>query len=390
MITVNEALALLETKVTPTLKVAQIGIEHALHHVLAENIESPISMPPFRQSAMDGYAVYFTGEKEFKLTGEVQAGDDKNPPLKPGEAVRIFTGAAVPDDANAVVMQEYVAHKGSIIHVEKEIALSQNIRETGEQIQKGSLALKAGTLLQPAALGYLASLGIDQIPVLVKPRIAIIVTGNELRSPGQELKRGEIYESNALMLKMALEKDGFTQVSIHRVEDSLESTIDVISNAMESHDVLLISGGISVGDYDYVEEALEENEVEEVFYKVKQKPGKPIYFGITEEQLVFALPGNPASALSCFYIYVLPALRKMSGYNSYHLERRLLISENDYPKKGDRAQFLKAYSTGSRVIILDGQASSMIHSFAVSNALVFIPAEVEEIKKGDKVQVVML
>ena len=388
MISVNDALAKIEARISVTDNTSVVDLENALDHILSEDIISPISMPPFRQSAMDGYAVRLSGENTFRLIGEIQAGDSANPVLEPGDAVRIFTGAPVPDDADAVVMQEHV--KGPGVVVEVEINPGQNIREAGEQIKAGELALKAGSRITPAAVGYLASLGFSEVSVFVKPRISIIVTGNELKAPGKELKRGEIYESNAQMLRAALLKDGFQRVSIFRVEDNLDSTIDSISKALSDSDIVLLSGGISVGDYDFVGEALEENEVEEVFYKIRQKPGKPLYFGLTEENYVFALPGNPASALSCFYIYVLPAIRKYSGYSKSHLERRLLASENEYQKKGDRAQFLKAHAGNSRVVILDGQASSMIHSFSMANALVFLPEDQNEVKKGDKVQVVIL
>ena len=360
MISVNEALNLVEKTVHPTEKHIRIDIKQSLNRVLAENIAAPISMPPFRQSAMDGYAVKMHESSEYSLKGEIQAGDDANPGLERGEAVRIFTGAPVPDDANAVVMQELVTVNGERLSVDGDIMMGQNIRDVGEQIEAGELAIKEGTRLSPAALGYLASLGMAEVEVYEKPRIAIIVTGNELRPPGEPLKRGEIYESNAVMLKAALQQDGFEDVEIFPVKDNLVATVEVFSKVLTDHDVLLVSGGISVGDYDFVGKALQENKVSEVFYKVKQKPGKPLYFGRKEETLVFALPGNPASALSCFYIYVLPALKKRSGYSDYHRERRLLTAANSFTKKGDRAGFLKAFVTGQKVIFLDGQASSMI------------------------------
>jgi len=347
-------------------------------------------MPPFRQSAMDGYALNLQNSDTYSVIDEVKAGDSHQPILNNGEAVRIFTGAAVPNTANAVVMQEKVTVENGTLNLRKIVLSEENIRPMGEQIKKGSVALKVGTKLTPAAMGYLASLGITEVEVYKKPTIAIVVTGNELTEPGNPLEYGKIYESNSIMLASALASLNYTDVSIHKVEDDYVNTRNLLNTIINENDLVLITGGISVGDYDFVGKALQELAVEEVFYKVKQKPGKPLFFGKKETTRVFALPGNPAAALSCFYIYTYPALQKMSGIKNYHLAKTTAKSASSFIKKGDRAQFLKALITNDRVEILEGQSSAMLQTFALANAFVYVSEEQSNIAIGDNVQVIHL
>lgn len=389
MVSVEEALQLVEKKVASKGTMV-IPVSDALGYVLATDVPASINMPPFRQSAMDGYAVRMHEKNTYEVIGEIKAGDGDNPQLRSGEGVRIFTGAPVPDDADAVIIQEWTTVEKDRIEVDGEVKKNANIREEGEQIGLHMLAAARGTLMRPAAVGFLASLGIAKISVYEKPSIGIIVTGNELQPPGVELERGQIYESNGAMLEAALRQVGFEDVSIHKVPDTYSETVLAIGEVLEDNDVVLISGGISVGDYDFVGKALEELGVTEIFYKVKQKPGKPLFMGVQGDKTVFALPGNPASALSCFYVYALPALYKISGRTDFHLERRMATATNTFRKRGDRPQFLKALVSGNEVTILDGQASSMIHTFSVANALAYMEEDNSEIKKGDNVEVIML
>ncbi|GAA4275488.1 molybdopterin molybdotransferase MoeA [Aquimarina mytili] len=390
MTSVEQALLLVDTYTKTTEKTTAITLSQSLGFVLAKDILSPINMPPFRQSAMDGYALGSIEEKTFSLVGEVQAGDDQNPNIIKGEAIRIFTGAPVPSGAKAVVMQEKVTIEGRNIVLDEFSTPDSNIRPEGEQIKKGEIALTKGTAITPAGIGYLATLGITHVEVYQKPSIAIIATGNELIPPGQDLKHGQIYESNSVMLSAALQASGFTDIECHKVEDNYEATRSLLQRVIEQYDVVLISGGISVGDYDFVGKALQDLKVEEVFYKVKQKPGKPLYFAKKNNTTIFALPGNPASSLSCFYIYALPTLNKISGLAAYKLKQSTRISNSTYSKKGQRSEFLKAIVKDQQVTILDGQASSMLRSFALSNALVYLPEETSEIKVGDPIQVIDL
>ncbi len=390
MIHVEKALQLVDNHLTKTETYTTIPLAQALGCALAEDVISPIHMPPFRQSAMDGYALGSVAETNFTLIGEVKAGDNINPELHAGEAIRIFTGAPVPEGAKAVMMQEKTEKKENMLLLHEQAKPDANIRPMGEQIKKGEVALPKGTVITAAAVGYLATLGVIEVTVYQKPSIAIIATGNELIAPGQPLQHGQIYESNSIMLSTALAKTGFTHVDFFKIEDEYETTLSVLDQAITHYDVIVISGGISVGDYDFVGKALRNLEVEEVFYKVKQKPGKPLYFAKKQNTTIFALPGNPASSLSCFYVYVLPALHKISGYSQPQLQRSTVATNSAYTKKGERAEFLKALVTGDTVTLLDGQASSMLSSFALANALIYLPNDVKEIHIGDPVQVIYL
>ncbi len=395
MITVEEAFELVQKNIIPTTKTQKQSISKSLGFVLAETVLSPINMPPFRQSAMDGYALHPDSNREqensiYTIIDEVKAGDGHHPILKAGEAVRIFTGSAVPDSANTVIMQEKVTAEGTQLTINETFSINENIRPLGEQVKKGAIALKKGTQLTPAAIGYLTTLGISEIEVFTKPSIAIVTTGNELIEAGQELTYGKIYESNSVMLQTALQSLGFDQVTITKVKDDFISTKNSLEKAISENDLVLISGGISVGDYDFVGKALLELGIEQIFYKVKQKPGKPLFFGKMKNKPVFALPGNPASALNSFYVYVQPSLQKLSGNLDFSLNRLKAKLTADYFKKGPRAQFLKASVKNGKVTILEGQSSAMLYTFAIANAFVYVPAEVNNLSKGDSVEVIML
>ena len=390
MISILEAILLVKNTSYPLLKSTNKPIEKAGGYKLFEDVFSPINMPPFRQSAMDGYAINLNDSLTYTLIGEIKAGDSLQPHLKKGEAVRIFTGAPVPDTANAVVMQEKVSVAGSKITLETQIPLNHNIRPVAEQVKKDALALSKNTKLTPAAIGYLASLGIQNVIVFKKPTIAIVTTGNELVEPGQALTYGKIYESNSKMLQNALYNLKFYDVTIHKVEDDYNKTKAILESVITENDLVIISGGISVGDYDFVGKALEELKVEALFYKVKQKPGKPLFFGKKDKTLIFALPGNPAAALTCFYAYVYIALQKMMDNEDLELPRIQAKSLSKFVKNGDRPQYLKAIYNNGNIEILEGQSSAMLQTFAVSNALVYVPEEINKIEIGDLVDVVLL
>lgn len=390
MISISNAISIVKNTGKPLLEEAIKPVEKAGGYVLFNDIYSPINMPPFRQSAMDGYALNIHNDLSYKLIGEVKAGDGHQPELKKGEAVRIFTGAPVPDSANAIMMQEKVITDGSRISIETQIPIEHNIRPLGEQVKAGDMALKKGTKLTPAAIGYIISLGITEVSVFKKPNIAIVTTGNELIEAGNDLSYGKIYESNSKMLLSALNSLKFYDVTLHKVEDDYGKTVSKLNTVINENDLVLITGGISVGDYDFVGKALNELKVEELFYKVKQKPGKPLFYGKKEATQIFALPGNPAAALSCFYVYVHIALQALMNRDTLELPRIEAKATNSFQKKGDRPQFLKGIFSNGNVEILDGQNSSMLQTFALSNALVYAPENVTKIEKGDAIEVIQL
>ncbi|MNK35372.1 Molybdopterin molybdenumtransferase [compost metagenome] len=384
MIKVEDAIAIIEanSKKMPT---KLISVSRALGYVLAEKVISPIDMPPFRQSAMDGYAFTHSIRHQYDIIGTSQAGDHSNIKLKNTEAIRIFTGAFVPDNADTVVMQEHVmANKDSILIATMPEKFS-NVRPKGEQIGKEDVVFEANTLITPAAIGFLACLGITEVEVYKKPKVAILVTGNELVQPGKKLKKGKIFESNSVMLEAALETIGIKKTKVYRVKDNLKATKIALKSILKKYDVVLISGGISVGDYDFVKEALLQNGVQELFYKINQKPGKPMFFGSKNETLVFALPGNPASSLTNFYIYVSPAIKNKLGFSEIHKTKVVRKLNSDIKNSTGKTLFLKAKYNETNVAVLDGQSSAMLNTFAVANSLLIVPENIQEYKKGQLV-----
>lgn len=380
MIQVNEALTIVAEN-SSKMPLQKKVVSKALGYVLAETVYSPIAMPPFRQSAMDGYAFIHSEKQQYDVVNSSQAGDHSNIKLKSNEAIRIFTGAFVPDDADTVVMQEHVMANENSILITKMPEQFANVRAKGEQINKGEVVFEANTLITPAAIGFLACLGITEITVYRKPKVAILVTGNELVKPGKKLPKGKIYESNSVMLQAALQTIGINKTKVLKVKDNLKATKKALKKILVKYDVVLISGGISVGDYDFVKEALLENGVEELFYKINQKPGKPIFFGKKSETLVFALPGNPASSLTNFYIYVYPAIKNRMGFSDIHLPKLVRKLNAGISNTSGKTLFLKASYDETHVTALDGQSSAMLNTFATANSLLIVPDDVQTLKK---------
>ncbi|SNR58694.1 gephyrin-like molybdotransferase Glp [Flavobacterium sp. ov086] len=381
MIQVEEALSIIAANSInmPTYK---IPVSKSLGFILAETVYSPIAMPPFRQSAMDGYAFIHSERHQYDIVGISQAGDHSDIKLNPNEAVRIFTGAFVPHNADTVVMQEHVMANDKSILITNMPKQFTNVRNKGEQIGKEDVVFESNTLITPAAIGFLACLGITEIEVYKKPKVAILVTGNELVKPGKKLAKGKIYESNSVMLEAALQTIGIKKTKIYKVKDSLKATKKALKSILKKYDIILVSGGISVGDYDFVKEALLENGVEELFYKINQKPGKPMFFGCKNETLVFALPGNPASSLTNFYIYVYPAIKNRMGFSDTHLPKLVRKINSGFTNTTGKTLFLKALYDETHVTILEGQSSAMLNTFAIANSLLIVPNDTETIKKG--------
>jgi molybdopterin molybdotransferase len=386
MISVQEAMDILNEHI-PTSKSVKLPLESALNYYLAENVYSPMHMPPFRQSIMDGYALNLQNSLTYLLKGEIKAGDGHQIDLKSGEAVKIFTGAAVPDSANSVIQIEKTILEDKNVILKEMPPLDSNIRRIGQQIQQNDIALPIGTLLNPAAIGFLAGLGVSSVIVFQKPRVGIMVTGNELTKIGKPLEYGKVYESNAIMIKSALNNAHFNDVTTYQVTDDFSETTECIKKAIEENDILVISGGISVGEYDFVKRALEEIKVEILFYKVNQKPGKPLLLAKLDSKLIFALPGNPGASLTCYYVYVQPILYSISGGD---LNKNMVIHKritHNFVVNNTRSQFLKAIFDENGVSILDHQESSMLRSYAIANGLVYVMEGDYEIAGGSSVTV---
>jgi molybdopterin molybdotransferase len=389
MVQVEEALSII-AKNSCKMPIRKIKVARSLGFILAETIYSPMDMPPFRQSAMDGYAFIHSELQQLDVVSTSQAGDFSNKKIKENQAIRIFTGAYVPDDLDTVVMQEHTAVKNKTVEITKMPVRFANVRNKGEQIKENELVLEKNTLITPAAIGFLACLGITEITVYAKPKVAIVVTGNELVKAGRKLAQGKIYESNSIMLQSALQGIGIKKIEIFRVKDNLKATKRVLKSCLSAFDVVLVSGGISVGDYDFVKEALLSNGVEELFYKINQKPGKPLFFGKKDKTIVFALPGNPASTLTGFYIYVHPALKISIGFESIYLPKIKRKITVPFENTSGKSLFLKGLYDDEKVTILESQSSAMLNTFATANALIYLPYDVVDIAKDQEVQVMPL
>lgn len=398
MISVGEGKKLIQETISNENTI-KIEISNGVGYALANDIFAPIHFPSFRQSAMDGYAIRYEDllvSNSFIVQDEIQAGDNATVVLEKGNAVRIFTGAKVPDGADTVVQQEATEEIPTIKNpTSKTINIqlatfNSNIRSVGSQCKYNDLILKKGTSLQAGTISLLANLGIQKINVFQKPRICILNTGKELLKLGNSLQDGKVYESNSFSLVHVLKQMHIDITAIYWVDDDLAKTIKAVEQALLQCEFLLVTGGVSVGDYDFVLESLQQNNVEIIFHKLKQKPGKPLLFGKKENKFIFGLPGNPASVLTCFYQYVYPALRQYIGFSAVDLLKINLPILNSYSKKAGLTHFLKAIIHEDSIEILDHQESYKMNSFAVANALVEINAEKELVEKGELVKVYVL
>jgi molybdopterin molybdotransferase len=392
MISVSEAKQIIQANVQ-ALQPVKLELSKAAGLTLAADIYAAVDIPAFPQSSMDGYALSFndlTSTKELMIEGEVAAGTEQAFQLSPQKVVRIFTGAAIPSGADTVVMQERTRTKnGKLIIEDEKLRLGNNVRPRGSEIKAGDLALSKGTRLSPAAIGFLAGIGTIQVSVYPNPSITIIITGNELQHPGNPLKHGQVYDSNSFTLPAILHLMNVDTVKVEWVHDDLEAVTDVLRSSLETSDVVLLTGGISVGDYDFVLPATKDCGVTGLFHKVKQRPGKPLYFGMKDKKLVFGLPGNPSSVLTCFYMYVIPALEQLcnKSFGSKAIEVPL---GRTYKKDAGLTHFLKGKYNDDIATPLDAQESYRMRSFAEANCLIQLDEEITNCEEGTVVKVHLL
>ena len=390
MISVTEAKKLVASHIRG-LSPVKTGIENTCGHVLANNVYGICDIPCYQQSSMDGYALNFKDYgKELLLIGEMAAGTHKKINIQAHQTSRIFTGAPLPAGADTVVMQEktIVAH-GKVILNDPLLKLGANVRNKGTEIKVGELAMSAGTLITPTAVAFLAGIGIAEVMVYPMPKVAIILTGNELQKPGLPLSFGQVYDANSYALCAAIKTEGIREIKLFYANDDIATLTDMLGQALNFADVVLLSGGVSVGDYDFVIEASHRCLIEQVFHKVKQKPGKPLFFGKKENQLIFGLPGNPASVLSCYYNYVLPVLKTLSHKENTAKEIKAVLT-NAYKKPVGLTHFLKGWYQNGEVTPLNAQESFRLSSFARANCLICLPEDEQNFNLGNVVSVLLL
>jgi molybdopterin molybdotransferase len=389
LVSVEEARALIAAgvhRVQPAVK----ELIHATELAIAEDIFSPLDLPAFDQSSMDGYAIYVEDIKTaLPVQGVMAAGHAQPEILERNHAMRIFTGAPLPGGADTIVMQEKVIVRESGIQItDPEITKGTHVRKRGSELKKDELVLKSGTVITPPVAGLLASLGLNNVPVFPRLIIRIIATGNELQVPGHKLEAGQSYESNTAFLQAALKPFAENLRTVGYTEDNLKIIQGALETAINNSDLVILTGGVSVGDYDFVRSAADRLGVECKFHKVKQKPGKPLYFGTKENTVIFGLPGNPASVVSCFYEYVLPAIRFMMNLPQEKLITARL--KHDFKKVKGLTQFLKAYFAAGEAEILEAQESYRLRSFATANCLVALDENRLSYEKGEMVTVRLL
>lgn len=355
-------------------------LSSGLGRVTAEPILSTVNLPPFDNSAVDGYAVRCAdlfnatveAPVELALAGKIAAGEYYAGSLPPGLCLRIFTGSPMPHGADAVVMQEDVVATGQPSFRES-IKPWENIRFQGEDVRAGSVLAPPGIRLNPGALGLLAACGLAEFAAIPRPRVAILATGSELREPGETLLPGQIHESNRAMISALVIRAGGEPVVFPIVRDDLRSTVESLERAFAQCDVVVTAGGVSVGEYDFVKTAFTELGGEVEFWKIAMRPGKPFVFGRRRGKFLFGLPGNPVSALVTFILLAGPALAKLGGMADSALRRRPGILAEAMNNPGDRRHFVRVHCDVSGSVRAAGiQASHRLASLARANGLLEI------------------
>ncbi|MBP8724389.1 MAG: molybdopterin molybdotransferase MoeA [Saprospiraceae bacterium] len=371
MISVDEARSTLLAHVSPNVA-REYSLEEAPGRILASDIVAGVDVPGFDNSAMDGYAFAFReGLTRYQVAGVVRAGDWPEDPLPAGQAMRIFTGAPIPPGADTVLPQEAGRCLDGVLEFEPGVtSQGANVRTRSSQCPAGSRIASRGCECTPGMIALLASVGTTRLQLIAPPKAAVVATGNELCAPGLSLKPGQVYNSNGPAVSAYLRRAGISEIEQHLAPDSPESLHAMLDDCLKRCDCLVITGGISVGDADYVRETLQNLGVECLFYKVRQKPGKPLFVGKLENKWVFALPGNPAAVLSCLNLYAVPVLRGVMGFPHAFPQVPKFPLAQDWEKKSGLTHFAKAEVREGSVHILGGQASFDLLAFQRANCFV--------------------
>ncbi len=395
-ITPEEALENIFKTITPVNVIESVSVREALGKTLAEDINSKINVPTEKNSAMDGYAIKGRdipdeGMQSLTVIGTCLAGGPFKDHVKSGECVRIMTGAVIPDGTDTVVMQELVIAAAQTISINNDTKPGENVRDAGEDISIGDLVLSKGMKLSPADIGLLASLGIAEVPVFQNIKVALFSTGDELRSVGEELDNGAIYDSNRYTLFGMLSRLGVEIIDMGVIKDDKKLVERAFTEAEENADVLITSGGVSVGDADYIKEVLEE-QGKVNFWKVAMKPGRPLTYGKLDQTYFFGLPGNPVSVMVTFYQFVQPALKKLMGESYCSPIMMKVPCVNNLNKRPGRVEYqrgvLEQDETGQMVVRKTGaQGSGILRSMADANCFIVLPLNSEGVIEGDMVDV---
>jgi len=377
----------------------KLPLEETLGYVLAEEIKAKEPIPLFDSSSVDGYAVQVRDLRDaserhpvsLKLQSVVSAGFTPPQSLKPLHTIKIMTGAVLPQKADAVVMKEFVRTRGDEIIFSSAPKEGASLRRRGEEFKKGETVFQKGASITPPVIGMCATLGLMSVKVYRKPVVALVINGNELRSPSSSLRRGQVRDSNSYALSAVLRSAGISPVLVLHAGDNKKNLMKAFARGLKRGDVVVSAGGVSVGDFDYVKEVLSDLRVRTIFWRVAMKPGKPNYFGMRGKKLIFGLPGNPVSAAVSLETLVMPALRKMMGsYSPVALHDAVI--DFDLRRGSGRTEFVRgaAASTEEGKLMVkpaSRQGSHMIGGLADANCLIVLPKESEFVAKGETVSI---
>lgn len=379
--------------IQPLTETETLPLRQALGRILAHAILAPLNVPPFINSAMDGYAIRHAdlAQQPLRVIGASFAGRAFQGEIKAGECVRIMTGAVVPDGADSIAIQENVQRDADLIHIQGEVKRSEHLRYAGDDIKQGELLLDKGRRLNAADLGLLASQGIAQVAVLRRPRVAFCSTGDELKSLGETLQAGEIYDSNRYTLHALLQKLEVDIIDLGVVPDTPEAVDAVFQQACQQADIFITSGGVSVGEADYIAETLKRlGQVN--FWKIAVKPGKPLAFGKIGNCQFFGLPGNPVSVMATFLLFVRPAILRLRGDTIPALPEYSAICETPIKKAVGRKDYQRGICWNEqgqwRVRTTGDQGSHILRSMSQANCFIVVPLESGNLPAGSTVSII--
>ena len=392
----EQALERVTQLVTPLIGRRCVSIREAIGRVLAHDVTSPLNVPPFINSAMDGYAISSNDlsaatETGLKIIGKSFAGQPYDGKVNSGECIRIMTGAVVPEGADTVIMQEHAELSGDRIKIDDSHKKGQNVRHPGDDFSTGDTIIKAGERLSPAKLGLLASVGVTELNIVRTPVVAFFSTGDELKSVGQNLQPGDIYDSNRYILFGMLQKMGVECIDMGVIPDIKQEIEDTLLEATKCADVVVTSGGASVGEADYIKIILDEiGQVD--FWKIAMKPGRPLAFGKINDTLFFGLPGNPVAVMATFYQFVQPALKRLEGET---IEKPVLLkakSLSKLKKRPGRKDFQRGIASsnenGELIVDTTGiQGSHMLSSMSKANCFIVLDPESGDVEANSLVEI---
>ena len=393
LLSTDQALETLTTAAKVVNKTRLLNLDDALDRILGVDLFSSINVPGFDNSAMDGYALHLTQDQidtpggfSFEITDRIPAGSIGKT-LLPNKAARIFTGAPIPQGANTVIMQEEceLIENDTKIEIYRPISLNENIRPLGNDIKSGEVILKTGRRLQPQDIALAASVGINQICVFDKIKVGVFFTGDELIEPGNSLKSGQIFNSNRYALVALLNKLGCKVINLGNVEDTLSATTDALKSLKEKCDLIMTTGGVSVGEEDHVKPAVEQLGKLDL-WRIRMKPGKPLASGSVGSCAFIGLPGNPVSAMVTFLLFARPFIKKMQGSNDYLNKPIKVVADFDWHRSKPRRAFVRVRldhtSTPAQAKQYPKQGSEVLSSMVWADGLIEIP-EKTTFKSGE-------